>query len=203
MCSPAAAVGMMAFGAVTQANGARDQAAIAKDAAQQQQRSALYDAQVQENNAQISEWQRQDAIRQGQKSEQALRMESAGLRSKQRVGMAANGIALESDTALDVLNSTDYLTERDAIQIRDNALRAAWGYEIQKTSAKDNSAVQRYNAERYAANAASINPSRTFITSLIGSAAQAAPSVYGIYKSGAGSTLGQAASGAQVFPVRL
>ena len=66
MCSPTAAtVGMMAVGAGTQAMGARNQAKVARDQAEQEEATLRYQAQVDENNAQIAEWQWQDAIRQG------------------------------------------------------------------------------------------------------------------------------------------
>lgn len=202
MCSPQAAMaGVMGFGAITQAQGAKAQASSAKDAAYQQQASLLYQEKVDKNNAQIAEWQRQDSIRQGNRQEQDMRMQAAQFRSRQKTGIAANGIALDSDTALDILTSTDYLTERDAMTIQDNALRQAWGYEVQKTNFSDNAQVRQYEAARVGANAASISPGRAFTTSLLGSATAAAPSLYGMYKGGAfsgggaGESIGSAGSG--------
>lgn len=212
MCSiMAAAVGMMAFGAMNSAQGSKQQAQVAQNTARQEQAVQNYQAKVSDNNAQIAEWQAQDAIRQGHLEEQNLRLDSRMLRSAQRTKMAANGIMLDSDTAIDVLTSTDYLTERDASVIKDNARRNAWGYQLQKTNYQDQAEAQRYGADMSGHNAASISPSRAMTTSLLGSAARAAPALYGMYQgsagagaggSGAGGSLNNAASGVRLYGIR-
>lgn len=198
---------MMAVGAGTQAMGARNQAVVARDQAQQEEAVLNYRGQVAENNAQIAEWQRQDAIRQGQRQEQDLRLDSSQLRSRQRVGLAAGGVSMDSDTVIDVLTSTDYLTERDALTIQNNALRSAWGYELQSTSFKDDAAAQRYGASRAGANAASISPSSAMTSSLLGSAGAVAPTLHRMYRDGsfsndAGGSLNKAGSGVTLNGLR-
>lgn len=79
-------------------------------------------------NAQYAEWQAQDAITRGQKEEQAVRLRTAMLKSTQRATMAARGISLTEGTPLNILTDTDYMGEIDALTVKDNALRAAWGY---------------------------------------------------------------------------
>lgn len=203
MCSiMAAAVGMMAMGAMTSAQGAKQSASVAKNTAHQEQAAQQYQAQVSDNNAQIAEWQAQDAIRQGHLEEQNLRLDSRMLRSQQRVGFAANGVAMDSDTVIDTLTSTDYMTERDAAVIKDNANRNAWGYRTQKTNYQDQAQAQRYGANLSGHNAASISPSRAMTTSLLGSAGQVAPALYGMYKPSAGASLNSAASGVTLYGIR-
>ena len=208
MCSPTAAtVGMMAVGAGTQAMGARNQAKVARDQAEQEEATLRYQAQVDENNAQIAEWQWQDAIRQGQRQEQDLRLQSSQLRSRQRVGMATNGVAMASDTVIDVLTTTDYLTERDVLTVQNNALRSAWGYELQSTSFKDDAVAQRYGASRAGANAASISPSSAITSSLLGSAGAVAPTLHRMYRDGsfsndAGGALNKAGSGVTLYGLK-
>lgn len=186
MCTMAgAAVGMQAFGAITGAMGAGESASAAKMQATQQSQTLLYQEQVAKNNAQIAEWQAQDALRRGQEQEAQLRLQSAGLRSEQRVGYAASGVALDSDTVINTMVSTDYMTEYDAATIRNNAADAAWGYQVQRNSYLDQARAALYGSKAYQTQADSISPSKAAFSSLLGSAASMAPGVYGMYKSGA------------------
>lgn len=186
MCTMAgAAVGMQAFGAITGAMGAGQSASAAKLQATQQSQTLLYQEQVAKNNAQISEWQAQDALRQGQEEEARLRLQAAGLRSEQRVAYAASGVALDSDTVINTMVSTDYMTEVDAATIRSNAARAAWGYRVQGNNYLDQAQVALYGSKAYQAQADAISPGKAVFSSLLGSAAAMAPGVYGMYQSGA------------------
>lgn len=159
------------------AAGAGAQAAGASNAAKAQKSSLLYDAQVADNNATIAEWQAQDAIRSGQLEEQGVRMQAAAVKASQRASMAANGIALDEGSAVDVLTSTDYLEERDALTVRDNALKSAWGYRTQGTNFAD-------SARNARAGAKAISPTAAAATSLLGSAGQVASTWYGMNKAG-------------------
>lgn len=190
MCNAYAAVGMQAFGAITGAMGAGQSASAAKLQATQQSQTLLYQEQVSKNNAQIAEWQAQDALRQGQQQEVQLRLQAAGLRSEQRVGYAASGVALDSDTVINTMVSTDYMTEVDAATIRNNAANAAWGYQVQRNSYLDHAIAARYGADAYQSQADSISPGKAVFSSLLGSAAAMAPGVYGMYQSGAFSSGG-------------
>lgn len=84
--------------------------------------------QVAENNAKLAEYQARQALRQGAAEEQALRLRTAQMKGTQRATMAARGIDLTEGSPLEILTSTDYMGERDALTARDNALRTAWGY---------------------------------------------------------------------------
>ena len=172
--------------ASARAGDARPQAAsAAKLQATQQSQTLLYQEQVARNNAQITEWQAQDALRQGQQQETQLRLQAGGLRSEQRVAYAASGVALDSDTVINTMVSTDYMTEVDAATIRNNAQRAAWGYRVQGNNYIDQATAARYGADAYQSQADSISPGKAVFSSLLTSAAQMAPGVYGMYKSGA------------------
>lgn len=160
-----------------QAAGAGAQAVGAANSAKAQKRSLLYDAQVADNNAQIAEWQAQDAVRSGQLEEQGLRMQVAAVKASQRVSMAANGIDLTEGSAVDVLTSTDYLGERDALTIRDNALKTAWGYRTQGTNYQD-------NARNTRAGARQISPGMAAASSLLGNAGSVASGWYNAKKAG-------------------
>ena len=94
-----------------------------------------------------------------------------GLKSRQTVAMAANGVALDSGTPNAVLTSTDVMGEIDANTIEQNALAQAWGYRTQA------------GMDRARANA--INPGMSAATTLLGSATQVASTWYGMKKAGA------------------
>ena len=136
------------------------------------QKAALgYEAAVADNNAQIAEWQAQAAIENGQAAEQASRLKTAAMFGDQRAAMAANGVDLGTGSATEVLATTKFMGERDALTIRDNSARQAWALRNQ---------AQGYasEAEFTRSTAAGIKPLMSAATSLMGSGAQVAPSWY-------------------------
>lgn len=88
-------------------------------------------------NARIAEQNAQDVLIQGQGAEKSIRMESAQLKSTQIAQLAANGVALDSDSSLRILTSTDYLGEVDANTTHTNAVRQAMGYRAQAAAQLD------------------------------------------------------------------
>lgn len=159
------------------AAGTGAQAAGAQQAAKAQKTSLLYDAQVSDNNAQLAEWQAQDAVQQGGVQEQAIHMQAAAVKGSQRAAMAANGLDLTEGTPREVLTSTDYLAKVDANTAHDNALRAAWGYRTQGAGYKDAAANARASAD-------SISPSHAALLSLLGNSGQVSSTWYSMNKAG-------------------
>jgi len=98
---------------------------------QAQNAQARYQSAVERNNAKIAGWQAEDATKRGQIEEQRQRLATARLRGAQRAGMAANGIEIDSGSPLDVLMDTASLGELDALTIRSNAEREAYGFRSQ------------------------------------------------------------------------
>jgi hypothetical protein len=160
------------------AAGAGASAAGAQQAAEAQKTTLLYDSQVASNNAQLAEWQAQDALYQGGVQEQAIKMQATALKSTQRTAMAANGIDTTEGSANNVLTSTDYLSAVDVNTARDNALKAAWGYRTQGTGYKDAAANARASSD-------SISPGSAAFLSLLGSSGQVASTWYASKKAGA------------------
>ena len=171
------------------AAGAGANAAGAEQGARAQKASLLYDAQVSSNNAQIAEWQAQDAAAQGGAQVQAIQMNAMATKSSQRATMAANGIDTTEGSANNVLTSTDYLAAVDENTARDNALKAAWGYRTQAAGYRDASANARATAD-------GINPGKAAFLSLLGSSGQVASSWYSMNKAGVGSGAGMGAGNA-------
>lgn len=129
--------------------------------------------------ADLEEYQAQNALVQGEREMQRSRLSTAQLKSTQRASMAANGVDLSQGSAAQVLTSTDTLGEIDAQTIEHNALLNAWGY--------------RSDARMKRASASAISPGMSAATSLLGSAGQVASSWYAMSKAGAfDTTTGQA-----------
>ena len=106
--------------------------------------------------AQVDEWQAEQALNAGADQEQSSRLQTAQVFGKQRANMAANGVDLGEGSATDVLASTKLIGEHDALTIKDNASRTAWGY--------------RTNAAVATAQADNIDPWASATGSLLGSA---------------------------------
>ncbi len=110
-------LGMQAFGAMR--------------GAESQQQAYQYQAAVDRNNAILAERQAADAEQRGVDAEMAHRRKAAELKGTQKAQMAARGLDLGEGSALNILSDTDLLTEVDALSIRDNAAREAWGHRAQ------------------------------------------------------------------------
>lgn len=157
-------MGMQAFGAGYKAVGAYNQAATQKGVLN-------YQAQVAQNNATVANMQASQEQLIGQQQEQTQRLQGAQVYGAQRAAMAANGVDLGEGSASNVLTTTDYMNERDALTIRDNAMRRAWGYQVQAQNMDNEASVDR-------SMGSSINPAMSAAGSLLTSAG----SVYKGYK---------------------
>lgn len=136
---------------------------------------SYYSAQSQKGalglQADLEEYQAQNALVQGEREMQRSRLSTANLKSTQRASMAANGVDLADGSAARVLTSTDVLGEIDAQTIEHNALLNAWGY--------------RSDARMKRASASAISPGMSAFSTLLGSGAQVASSWYYLKKAGA------------------
>jgi hypothetical protein len=63
------------------------------------------------------------------------------LKSSQRAGFAARGVALDEGSPLAILQDTDMMGEMDALTIRDNAEKEAWGARMQGANYSSDSAM--------------------------------------------------------------
>ena len=90
-----------------------------------------YQAAVDRNNKIITDRQAEDAIKRGQAEEEEHRRKVSQIKGNQRVGFASRGIDLGSDVVVDTLSDTAMLGELDALTIRSNAAREAYGYRVQ------------------------------------------------------------------------
>jgi hypothetical protein len=104
-----------------------------------------------------------------------LTMKTGALKSSQRASMAANGIDLGSDSAINILTSTDLMGEIDKNQLNTNIVRNAWGYKTQESNYTASSTMK-------AAQADGINPQSSYNASLLSNAGSVAMNWYTMSK---------------------
>lgn len=141
---------LAAAGAATSAAGQVKAGHAAKQAGQAQQAQYEANAQVAESqaaqldyNAHAAEEQAADATARGAEDESRFRTQVRGLIGSQRAGFAGQGVAVGSGSAADVQGDAAYLGNRDALTIRHNAAREAWGFQVQAEDLRQGAAIQR------------------------------------------------------------
>ena len=141
-------------------------------------KSALgYEADMADINAKLAESTAQSTLLAGQAAEQRTRLQTAQLKSRQRVAMGSSGTALDEGSNAEILKTTDYMGEIDADTVAANAVRAAWGYRTQAANYQGSATMARSAAD-------AVSPGAALATSLLGSASQVASSWYSAKKAG-------------------
>jgi hypothetical protein len=149
MCEPttilmATSLAMTAVGGITQA---RAQSA----AGQAQADAAKYQAQVAKNNSIMAERAAQDALARGAAAEAQQRARGRLVMGSQKTKFAANGIDLASETVEDVAASQGGLNELDALTVRENAAREAYGFRVEGSNYSSQADLLRSQAQGYKA----------------------------------------------------
>lgn len=102
-----------------------------------------YEQQVANRNAAIADQQAEQARQIGNMDEERqLRRVRAALGS-QRAALAANGLDINSGTALDLQAETAGFGAADALNLRSNALREAWGFNVEATNQRNSGRAAR------------------------------------------------------------
>lgn len=114
MCSPTAALVVSLIGTAYSAYA--------------QNEAGRYNRRVAEANAENQAALARDAQERGRIAESQRREETRKRLAIQRVSSAARGVEVDSGSALDLLEGTAWEGELDALQIRSNAQREAWGH---------------------------------------------------------------------------
>lgn len=172
------AMGLTGASAAQNFVGSVSQARNQRATLESQARVAEINAGLAETNAKTLETAAMDAERRGAVEEQASRRKYAGLKGSQRAAYGASGVDLGSDTAVDVLTSTDMLSDEDAATIRENAVRTAWGYRMEAVNARGAGGQQQMQANAARASARGLSPTQAGVTSLLSGATQVADSWY-------------------------
>src|SRR5512138_814564 len=100
----------------------------AKKQGEAQQRSAESQAELLDFNAHVADLQAQDATERGAQAESQLRQKIRSTIGTQRTQFAASGVDVGYGSAVDTQADAATLGELDALTIRQNAAREAWGY---------------------------------------------------------------------------
>ncbi|TDY26305.1 hypothetical protein B0G81_6815 [Paraburkholderia sp. BL6665CI2N2] len=116
----AVGAGVSAYGAVRQG-----QAASA---------AASYQAEVAKNNQIVANAYSKQAMDDGENQVAAKQQQTSQMIGAERAAMAANGVDLDSGSALRIQGDTAKLGDVDAMTIRNNAARQAYGYQLQGLS---------------------------------------------------------------------
>lgn len=158
-------------GAATSAYGSIKAGRQAREQGQANQAAAESQAQLSDYNASVAELQATDAEQRGDEEANKYR---AGVRSiigEQRTGLAASGVEVGSGSALDVQADAAFLGELDALTVKTNAAREAWGFKVQATDLRKRAEITRREgayaaaAGEDAARAGKIQAGTTLLTS--------------------------------------
>ena len=140
------------------------------NAAQQQ---GQYEQKIAEQNATLADQQAQDALTRGSIAESRQRLETRQTIGATRATLAAQGVDISSGSAADVQGSEAGLGELDALTIKNNAAREAWGYNVQAAQERQSGKMAAFAGSQAAAGYRAGSYS-----SLLSGAAQ----TYGIYQ---------------------
>jgi hypothetical protein len=116
---------------------------------------ASYMAQLSRQRQQLAEQQARDAIQRGEVAEQKQRDLTAQRIGTQTAALAAQGTDLEGSPT-DILGDTARAGEQDALTIRNNAAREAWGYQVQGANAASDAALRESFEPSYLGAGASL-----------------------------------------------
>ena len=94
-------------------------------------RAADFQAQIAKNNAQIARYNAQSATEAGNAAAVQSMLRTRAIVGQTKAAQAASGIDVNSGSALDVQASERMLGMMDALTIRSNAARAAYGYQAE------------------------------------------------------------------------
>jgi hypothetical protein len=106
------------------------QAKALETAGEQQHQAANAQADLQDYNARVADLQASDALVRGAEAESRFRTTVRGAIGTQRAGFAGANIDVGFGSAVDVQADAAFLGELDALTIRANATREAWGFNV-------------------------------------------------------------------------
>lgn len=133
-----------------------------------------YEAQLYNQNAGLADMQAADAIARGREAELKVRGDSRQLVGAQRAALAAQGIAIDSGSAADVIENDAMMGELDALTVRNNARRAAWGFNVQG---------EQYRAQGELARAVGRNTAKALRRGSVNTLLSGAGQLYEVYNS--------------------
>ena len=101
-----------------------------------QYQQGQFQEKVGERNAQVQDAKAQEAVRIGSIAEERQRTITRQTMGAQRAAMATTGLEVDSGSFGDILADTAKFGELDAQTVRTNALKEAWGLQIDATNSR-------------------------------------------------------------------
>lgn len=141
----------MGVGMYSQFRSGQKAASAAEEQGKAQRQASESQAELAEWNADVATLQQQDAVARGAEEEARFRTGVRQLIGSQRADFAANNVDVGFGSAVDVQADAAFLGELDALTIRTNAAREAWGYEVQGEDLRRRAAVARREGQYYEA----------------------------------------------------
>lgn len=136
-------IALSAYQTVSGFQSAQRQASAAS--AQGQYQKTIFD-----QNAKMADLQATDALQRGQLAEQRSRLETRQQIGSTRADLAAQGIDVGSGSAADVQASQAGVGELDALTIRNNAAREAYGYKVEALNASQQGRLAAFSGDQAA-----------------------------------------------------
>lgn len=171
MCSPAIAMGMKVVGAVVGMVGQIREGQNQQNAANYQAAISRNNAIIASNNAIHARQLADDARDRGETEVLSFSERVRRLGGQQRAVLAANGVLVDTGSALDITSETAETGQLDALTIRANAEREALGFEQQANNfeAASGNQIAQANLQTMAgASAASAGNARGLSSLLTG-----------------------------------
>lgn len=126
----AATLATTAIGGLLQFRGAQAQAGAFRQQGELSEAEGEYRAAVNRNNAIRAEFLAEDAIGRGRREEREERLRGRLLIGAMRAGLAAQGVVVDQDSALELVVDQAEVNELNALTVRNNAAREAQEHRI-------------------------------------------------------------------------
>lgn len=129
MCLPAGALAFASIGSTILSTGFK--VLQARQQAKAIERQGEFQAAILRNNQRLAEAAARDAEKRGRLAAQQKRIETGLSAGRQQAILAANGLSLNTGTAIDILGDTHRFGELDALTIINNSQREAFQFRSQ------------------------------------------------------------------------
>jgi hypothetical protein len=122
--------------------------------AHSQHQQGKFQAKVAQQNADLAAFDEADAKRRGAVAEERHREKVRAMIGAQRAAFGANNVMTNSGTPLGLLAETAQMGEEDALMIRNNAAREAYGVGVERVNSRTRARMYRRGGSQDAAGTA-------------------------------------------------
>lgn len=105
-----------------------------------------------ERNAQFADYQAADALERGAINEKRQRQTTNQVIGAQRTNLASQNVDVNRGSSLDVQGDAAYLGELDALTIRNNAAKEAYGFQVQAGDLRQRGTYAKQESQMEAVN---------------------------------------------------